>query len=211
MSGRAVGPTAGRVRLARATLLGGLSLVLASGAHVVGGGTLPGAGVLAVATVLLGLAAAVVTAHRCRFVVLALLLAGQQVLLHALFSVAGGAAHVHLAAGQHGPGHAAAVHGLDPTALHALGAPAMDMASPGWAMVLAHLVATLATAWLLARGEAWLWRAADSVAVAAGLRCSLRLRRSVAVVLVGAVSSRLRPDPSWLVAGPRGPPVVAAG
>lgn len=216
VSGRKAEPTSGRVRLLRAGLLGGLSLLLATGAHVAGGGTLPGAGVLTVAAVLLGLGAALVTARRCRFAVLAPLLSAQQVLLHILLGLAGGAAHVQMAPTVehlgHLPAQGATATALDPGSLYAsTTGSAMDMASPGFAMVLAHLAATLATAWLLARGEAWLWRAADSVTTAAGLRCTVRGRRAAAVVRVGDVASRRWECCAWLIAAPRGPPAVAAG
>ena len=47
----------------------------------------------------------------------------------------------------------------------AMGGAALGMATP--AMWLAHSAAVLGTAWLLARGEAWLWRMADRVVRAA--------------------------------------------
>jgi len=210
VSARVVGPTGGRVRLARAGALGGGSLLLASGAHLVGGGSLPGPGVLLVAAAVLGLVATLLTARRCGFGVLALLLAGEQVLLHTLFTVASSATHVHLAAPAHhvGPLHAP---GLTPEALQAATAgPAMDMPGPGWLMWVAHVVATLATAWLLARGEAWLWRAAESVAVAAGLRCAVRVRRTAPATVPPAPALLRCLSPVWLVTGPRGPPAVVA-
>jgi hypothetical protein len=202
VTGEAVGATTGRTRLLRASVLGGLSLLLASGAHVVGGGHPPGVGVLLVAATLLGMAAAVVTARRCRFGVLALLLAGQQALLHLLFTVASSAAPVHLAQTHH---HAAPPSGAG------LVAPAMDMPGPGWVMWAAHAAATLATAWLLARGEAWLWRAAERVVVAAGLGRTVHVRRA-ALALPGTAYLLPRLDaPAWNLAGPRGPPAVVAG
>ena len=202
VTGRAVGATSGRARLLRASALGTASLLLASGAHLVGGGHLPGAGVLVVAAALLGLVAAVVTARRCRFGVLALLLAGQQALLHTLFTVAAGAAHVQLGTAH----HAALPRGPGLTAV-----PAMDMPGPGWSMWAAHAVATLATAWLLARGEAWLWRAAERVVVAAGLAPTTHGRRTAAALPGLAYLLPHLDGPAWRLAGPRGPPAVAAG
>ena len=204
VSGEPVGATGGRTRLLRASVLGAVSLLLASGAHVVGGGHLPGPGVLAVCSVLLGLVAAVVTARRCRFGVLGLLLVGQQALLHTLFTVAGSAAHVQLAATHH---HGVPAPGVGVVAT----GPAMDMPGPSWAMWLAHAVATLATAWLLARGEAWLWRATERVVVAAGLRRTVHVRRAGAVLPGPAYVLPHHDAPGWHLAGPRGPPAVVAG
>ncbi len=209
-------PAAGRWRVARVGVLGGLSLLLAAGAHVLGGGTLPGPGVLLVAALLLGLLATVVTVRRCRFGLLAGLLAVQQVALHELFSVAGavractpgapgGAALTHAG---HATGHGAGLGHVVATCV----SDGMQMTTtvPGWVMVAAHLVAVLATAWLLARGEAWLWRALDRVADAAGLRrrpsTSAAVRDRAPASYVAASLGRL----AYAVAAPRGPPAVPA-
>lgn len=195
--------------MARAGVLGGLSLILALVAHLVGGGSSPGAGVLLVAAVLLGLAAAVVTARRCRFRMLAPLLVLQQAFLHELFDLAGASASgCHLAAA--GMAHGAVgVPGVS-TCGTGMAMP-MPMDQPGWSMWAAHLLATAATAWLLARGEAWLWRTVDRVGAAAGLRRSVAVTAPRWASALVPVVVRPLPRLSWAPAGPRGPPVVAAG
>ncbi len=71
-------------------------------------------------------------------------------------------------------------------------------------MLVAHLVATLATAWLLARGERWWWRQWDRAVEAATWTATPRVRRPRPArplpvrVLLGAD----RPA----AAAPRGPP-----
>ena len=197
-------PTSGTVRFARAGVLGGLSLLLAVGAHVLGGGQVPAAGVLLVSALLLGLGAAVVTRRRCGPRLLVPLLMVQQVLLHELFSVAAAAGGCTSSAVVAHGGHLASV------CVGGSGA-AMAVAAPTWLMWSAHLLATVATAWLLARGEAWLWRAVDRVGAAAGLG------RSTGVP-AGRVAPARTPlvvptwtTTRWAPAGPRGPPVVVAG
>ena len=74
--------TRGWARLARAGVLGGASLFLATAGHVLGGGTLPGAGLLALTAVGLGLLAVTLTARRLRFGVLLAALGVEQLLLH---------------------------------------------------------------------------------------------------------------------------------
>ena len=203
-------------------MLGGLSLLLATGAHVLGGGSLPGAGVLLVAAVLLGLLAVVVTARRCHFGVLAVLLGVQQLALHELFGLAGAAracllgtnvstSTAHAGEAVHG---AHAVHaGMEQTASACAAAGGMQMTTsvPGWVMWAAHLVAVIFTAWLLARGEAWLWQAVGRVAAAAGLAAGhpvpATLRESARTGYVDAVCRRL----AYAEAAPRGPPLALAG
>jgi hypothetical protein len=145
-------------RALRVALLGGGSLLLATTAHLSGGGTLPGFGVLAVAAFVLGLVSLLLTRRRVRLPLLVAALVPQQVLLHVLFDTA-----------------AAAVGGCTPVqaAHHAMTVltcmPAHGMAPMGyaWPMFVGHLVATLGTAWLLARGEAWCCRLVEQVAQAA--------------------------------------------
>lgn len=191
-------------------MLGGGSLLLATLAHVVAGGRLPGAWVLALSGLLLGVVAVTLTARRCRFPLVLAALTLQQVLLHLVFDAASS-----LAAGCNALPAAATAH-----AAHGVGLPALTQgcgmsaamghaAPPGWAMWAAHLAATVLTAALLTRGEAWLWRATDRF-VAAATAAPGRYRRPAAVVEpVGRtrpVLSRRVPGP----AAPRGPPQPCA-
>lgn len=182
-------------RALRVALLGGGSLLLATAAHLSGGGTLPGPGVLAVAAFVLGLVAVLLTRHRVRLPVLVAALVPQQVLLHVLFDTAA------VAVGRCTPAEAAH-HAM--TVLTC--GPAHGMAPMGyaWPMFVGHLVATLGTAWLLARGEAWCWRLVERVAHAAyaapGARPGRRRLRHVTTPLTCA--SLRRPQRPRLSRGP---------
>lgn len=184
----------------RVALLGGGSLLLATAAHLSGGGTLPGPGVLAVAAFVLGLVATLLTRHRVRLPVLLAALVPQQVMLHVLFDTAAAAA------GGCSPAQAAH-HAM--TVLTCMPAHGLGPMGYAWPMFVGHLVATLGTAWLLARGEAWCWRLVDRAARAAyaspGVRTSRRRPRPTTPALPSARHLRPhRPPPS------RGPPLAFA-
>lgn len=190
--------THGWVRLARAGILGGASLFLATAGHALGGGTLPGAGLLALTGVAVTLIAVSLTARRVRFGTLFAVLSVQQVLLHLLFhaatagtTAAGGATCAPVM-----PGHA-----MEPTLVCGSG----TAATGGWSMLLGHALAVAATAWLLARGERWLWAVLDRIRRYAAARPTRRRPRPVVTVAV----RRADPMPSAAIsAGPRAPPVV---
>ena len=202
MTRRAPGPVAlrGAVRASRVALLGGGSLLLATAAHLAGGGTLPGPGVLAVAGFVLGLVALLLTRRRVRLPVLLVALVPQQVLLHVLLDTA-----------------AAAESGCSPVqaAHHAMAVltcmPAHGMGPMGyvWPMFVGHVVATLGTAWLLARGEVWCCRFVARVAQAAyaapAARPCRRRSRPVTTALVRTLL--LRPHRPCVS---RAPPAFAA-
>lgn len=140
------------LRIPRALAIAWTVLALAAGAHVLGGGELPAPPVIAALAALATLTAAPLTAGTMTVPVLAgYLLAGQFALHHAFSALSGpavsgtgSAAHVH--AGQRlsfaGPG-------VSPRVIHD-----SDSDVP---MLGVHLLATLATALLLARAEASLW------------------------------------------------------
>lgn len=207
-------PARGLTRVVRVVVLGVTSLALAAGAHLLGGGRLPSAGVLAVVAFLLGLSSVVLTARRCRFPALLVVLVVQQGLLHVVFDtasrVASGCGTAASGMGHGLAGHTAAASSVvgSCSTMSTL-TPATDsmasMAMPGWAMWAAHLAAVAVTAALLARGEAWLWRVADAIVHASTPRPSFTFRPARAVVVVGAPRSQ----PELLlfsVANPRGPP-----
>jgi hypothetical protein len=192
-------PSRGRVRVLRAAVLGSASLTLAAAAHVIGGGDLPSAGVLGVAAFLVGLSAVTFTARRCGMRVLLLILSAQQLLLHWLLGAAA-AATGGCGAMMSGLPHHAIQGGRCTPMTAAMG----GSSAPAWGMLLIHGLAVLATARLLSRGEAWLWRTVDAflevVSAAPGGRpCSDRSRvmSSVQVVLPALTVSP---------AAPRGPP-----
>ena len=147
------------LRIPRALAVAGTVLSLAAAAHVSAGGELPAPPVLAGLAALATLAAAPLTAAKMNAPVLAGYLLAGQFALHQAFSAMSGpavsiarpAAHVH-------GGPSLPVPGPD-TALQIT--PTTD---PAAAMLGLHVLATLATALVLARAEASLW------AVAAWLR-----------------------------------------
>lgn len=180
-------------------------MFLACLAHLAGGGNLPGARVLLGTTLMLALVAGPLTARRCRLGIVVPVLLGEQGLLHLWFSAA--AAATSGCGAQLGTvGHHLLVV-TPPTACPtgATGMAADAMGSPGWGMWLTHLAATLATGWLLAKGEARLWRATDRlVAVATAAPRRIRalepLRTVVPYVSSGWTRRGFRPAAS------RGPP-----
>jgi hypothetical protein len=198
--GRSLSLSKGVGRALRVSLLGGGSLLLATAAHLSGGGTLPSPGVLAVAAFVLCLVALVLTRHRVRLPVLLAALVPQQVALHVLFDTAAAAVGGCTTA-------QAAHHAM--TVLTCMPAHGMGPTGYAWPMVVGHLVATLGTAWLLARGEAWccalVERVADAAYVAPGARPGRRRPRPVTAVLVHCLLVRPhRPRAT------RGPPVSFA-
>jgi hypothetical protein len=184
--------TGGWARLARAGVLGGASLFLATAGHVIGGGTLPGAGLLFLTAIGLALLSVTLTVRRLRFGVLLAALGLEQVLLHLLFHASTAAATCAAVAM---PGHtmAATVCGTG------------TATGTSWPMMVGHAAAVLATAWLLARGERWLWGVTDRLhryaATAPG-----RVRRPRPVV-VAVLAPFLIPS-RWALTGPRAPPIA---
>ncbi|MFD5987433.1 hypothetical protein [Streptomyces cyaneofuscatus] len=134
-------------RAARGLLCGSACLLLGAVSHVAAGGRLPGAGVLALLFLALGLQGALLFGgRRRRFDVVTLMLGSTQFALHGVFHflpASGGVQHSAMAAGRE---HHAAGHD---------GGHAMD---PG--MVLAHAAATLGTALCVIYGERVLRRLA---------------------------------------------------
>ncbi len=185
--------TGGWARLARAGVFGGASLFLAAAGHVAGGGTLPGAGLLMLTAIGLALVSVTLTARRVRFAVLLAGLAVEQILLHLLFHAASTAV---TCAAVVMPGHS-----MSGASVCGGGAASTS----GWPMLVGHTLAVLATAWLLARGERWLWRVADRLLPQVGPSAG-RVRRARAVV-VPALGVFLAPT-RWALTGPRAPPLA---
>ncbi|MGO4383437.1 hypothetical protein [Specibacter sp. RAF43] len=164
-------------RLLRTVLVGATIVGLAAGAHLAAGGHLPAPGIMAALVSLHVLCSTVATTFRLTLPVMTGLLATSQLVLHQAFdslSVGIAAPAAGLSAGGTMSGHSMASHADPALLLHAAAslAPAGHADTSGW-MLAAHVGATLATAFLLARGEAALW------ALAAWLR---PLCRGAAVV-----------------------------
>lgn len=198
---RPVVPLTGAGRVIRVGVLGVTSLGLAMIAHNVGGGQLPHGGVLAVAALLLGLVAVPLTTKRLRSPALVSVLAVEQVTLHLAFTTT--AAATCTPAGATGTGHHYSM--IDSCAMSATHAAGMAM--PGWPMWVLHALAVVATAWLLARGEAWLWRTADRIIRAAAATPSGALRRQLRPLLLPAPALVQTRSP-YAPAAPRGPPAA---
>lgn len=192
-------PVRGGWRLVRAGVLGGSSVLLAVGAHLLGGGVGPSAAVVALTVCLAGLIAVSVTARACRLPLLLTVLGLEQAGLHLLFGATSAAASC-------GPGPGPAAHGLHAGAMCVSPAGHAGMAEPGLSMVVAHVAAVIATAWLLARGERWVWALVATATAAVSARPSRRRSRPTRMVPVAAyaVSGRA----VLALAPTRGPPAV---
>ena len=145
-------PDRGTWRLARGAAVASTVVGLAAGAHLLAGGVLPGPWLLLALTALVLCSSLLLAARRMSApVLLAVLGAGQFGLHHAFcwFGVRTVAVHPP----EH---HLDAVPGSSSLLLDA--AHATTTASADAAMTAVHVVATVAAALVLARGEALLWR-----------------------------------------------------
>ena len=196
----------GPLRLFRAALVIALAVSLAVAGHVLGGGQLPGIGTVAVTAAVLMAPAAWLARRQLSFAVLFALLGAGQLTLHTAFAALSPGAsclpRLTLTPPTH-YGHG----GLNCTA--AVETVAMGDGANSPAMLAGHLLAMLATAWLLRRGEAALWQ------LLAWLRPLVRLPRPA-----GLTPARHRPAacPTVFVAAHRrnlrhntlrGPPLAA--
>jgi hypothetical protein len=196
----------GPLRLFRAALVTSLAVSLAVAGHLLGGGQLPDIGTVAVTAAVLLAPAAWLARRQLSFAVLFGVLGAGQLTLHTAFAAFSPGAsclpQLSVAPLTH-YGHA----GLNCTA--AMETVSMDGGANSPAMLAGHLLATLATAWLLRRGEAALWQ------LLAWLRPLVRLPRPA-----GLTPARHRPAawPTVFVAAQRrnlrhdtlrGPPLAA--
>lgn len=189
-------------RFLRTAVLAIAVLALAAGAHVLGGGQLPPAPVMAACTALTTLGVMAVTRWKMSAFSLAGILTAGQGMLHEAFSALAGPASAPSGPALHFHGVAAGGPGLIPTLPSH---PQTHLEPP---MMAAHILATLLTAVLLSRGEAALW------ALAAWLRPLTVLR----AVRIPAMSRQPLPPPfpqharRWRALGRhplRGPPAPA--
>ena len=154
----------------RAAAVSATILALAAGAHLLGGGDLPGPGILLAVLALTGLAATTATRFRLNAAAMTAVLGAGQLALHEIFtafSAPGLAVGAVAADGHHASGGAAPALGA---AAHFHGTDSAE----GTLMLVAHIVATAACALLLAKGEDALW------ALAAWLRPLVRLPEAIA-------------------------------
>ncbi|AKT50693.1 hypothetical protein ADJ73_04105 [Arsenicicoccus sp. oral taxon 190] len=200
------------MRLLRAAVLAVVVVCLAALAHLVGGGTLPGPGVLAVLVAVVGTAALVASSRRLGTWSIGAILGGGQLALHEAFALLGttgadpaslghvvGSGH-HAVLVTHAPAGdaAAAVEHLAAHGGHHLSLP----------MLLAHAIATVVTTLVLARGERALWLLAGWLAPVIRVllvRPAHRPRPTLPVLDL----PRLVTADVALIAPRRGPPLVA--
>ncbi|WFR84552.1 hypothetical protein [Arthrobacter sp. Y-9] len=181
--------------LLRTGLLSTGILTLAAGAHTLAGSALPAPPILAALLALTLLASVLATKIRLGLPAMTAVLGAGQVLLHEAFTGLAGSGVPPIAlptAHQHDDGAAlaGALQHLTPSLGHsaAHGPLAHD---PG--MLFAHVVATLLTALLLARGEAALW------ALAAWLRPLFRIAKTPVLPVAGrALRAPFVPEPPRL-------------
>jgi hypothetical protein len=138
----------------RASTVSMVILALASGAHLAGGGALPTPAIMLAVLALTVLGSTTATRLRLGFPAMAALLGGGQLALHEVFA-AFSAPAAAAASGTATPhdSHLAGAALLTSAAGHLSGAEP----GSGPLMLMAHIMATLGSALLLAKGEAALW------------------------------------------------------
>lgn len=168
---------------------------LAASAHLFGGGRLPEPWVLVFVALAAGGLATAMTGGRCRLIPLIAALGAMQFVIHTVF---GALAEPML----HAPG---GMSNSDYLASAVCGTMATGGATHfGVTMLLGHGIATLATAALLARGEAWLFSLADRVVQLANPSVST-LCADPAAQIVGPIRAVISVE-QYPAAAPRGPP-----
>lgn len=139
----------------RPLLVTGVIWLLAAGAHVLGGGTLPAAETSTALIALVLLAVVVILGHRISMAGMAAVVGIGQVLLHQALGLL--SQETPCAASAHGTRQHAGPAVACPVDAH----EALMHADPGTAMPAAHVLAAAVTAALLSRAEAALCRLLD--------------------------------------------------
>ncbi|WP_314192952.1 hypothetical protein [uncultured Arthrobacter sp.] len=141
-------------RFFRTGLIGSLVIGFATGGHLAGGGQLPSAAILAALFAVTMVPVAALTRFRLSCPALVGLLGAGQFWLHWAFDALGGAGAAEPESAALMPGHAGHAGGAsDPAFLSPAAAESVHSAASDGVMFVAHAVATLCTAVLLARGE----------------------------------------------------------
>lgn len=204
-------PDGGRLRLLRAGTLAVVMISLAALAHVLGGGALPGGGVLAVLLGLVLVTCLVASGRRLEGLSIGAILGGGQLALHEAFALLGTTGADAASLGHVvGSGHHAVLvthagqPGSDVGAAHAVGGGHDHLSLT---MVLAHVLATVVTAAVLARGERALWLLAGWLAPVIRILLERPAHWPRPAAITVAVP-RLRSAELVLAAPRRGPPLV---
>ena len=191
------GPSRGVLRLLRAGAVAGTVVALAAGAHLMGGGELPGPVLLLAVVVVLGALTLLLAGRRFSWPVLSALLGGGQLTLHEVFDACSVQTVAISSLGHH-------------QTWVPLAGTTPGTASGTWAMTLAHVAATAVATLLLLHGEQLAW------SLWAWLRPLVRVLSKLLRFVVG----RPVPFPATTVPRPRqvverrvrrrGPPRVTA-
>jgi hypothetical protein len=166
--GRAAIGMSAPFRFPRAVAVTAAVFALAAGAHVLAGGPLPGPAIGVGLLVLVLAPVMILTKFRITAPVMAVLLSTGQLALHQAFAALSVSAAFTPVSGGH-------LHSVGSALPSAAALIPEHTAAPGTLMLVLHAAATLATALVLARGEAALW------ALAAWLRPLVRLLTAVVV------------------------------
>ena len=186
------------LRVTRSATFAAVCVTLAACAHVAGGGVPPGIAVLGIAFAAVLVPATALAGRERTLRVIAPVLLAAQGGLHLLFEATSGTGTAYTTHAAHVASAVRVAH-----AAHGCGS--------GTVMTLAHLWATLVTAWWLARGEALLWTlvrmAAHTVAHAVRPPRAPRPLSPRAVPVVPARTSAPPPrNPARTPVRRRGPP-----
>lgn len=149
-------------RFPRAFAFTAAMFALAAGAHVLARGAMPQPAIFAGLFALVLLPVMVLAKFRVNSAVMAGLLIGGQLMLHEAFTTLSASTGFTPAAGTH-------AHPTQPLTAAAYGPTPEHLHAPDTLMLVLHAVATVATALVLARGEAAVW------ALAAWLRPLIRI------------------------------------
>ena len=193
----AAAPSRGVLRVLRAGAVAGVVVGLAAGAHLMGGGELPGPALLLAVVVVLGAVTLLLAGRRFSWPVLGGLLGSGQLVLHEVFEQCSTQTVAVVGHGHH--------QSLVPT-----GAVSAGVGTGTPAMTAAHVVATVAATLVLLHGEHLVWQ------VWAWLRPLVRVLRELLAPPVGELPqfpTTTVPRPRSVVARRvrrRGPPRVPA-
>jgi hypothetical protein len=168
----------GSLRLFRMVLITGMATFLAAAGHVLGGGALPDLGIMAVLVVPVLVPVAWLTRSQLSFMTLLSRLGSGQLMLHEAFTFLSSRPLCLPSLADQMPHHGQ-VMGLGCSAALPVSMPAGMGSGAGSPVMLAgHVLALLATAWLLRKGEVALWQ------LLAWLRPLMQLPRPAGIIPV---------------------------
>lgn len=184
------------LRLLRSLIVTGVIVGLAAGGHLFGGGNLPAPMITVALAALVLVPVTWLTRRELSFTTLLGLLGAGQLVLHEAFTTLSVSAvcQAPVTAGSHLHAGTSSLHCLPSASAAASAAASAGMdAHPASgvdpvAMLAGHVLAVLATAWFLRRGEASLWQ------LLAWLRPLVHVLRPVAIPVAGPTTFARNPD-----------------